>query len=84
MKMASMAEENQFLRHELALAKNKADEREHTWCKENRALMDQNDTLQSRLRDLESVLIEYKVKYAECNDNYEIIQEKLFQVQKSI
>lgn len=93
MSMASLASENQQLkhdlgqmRHEITRIKNSMDyERQKQFdqlANHNANLVDLNSDLQERLSELESVLIDMKLKYAESENDYEVMRQKLHEAQK--
>lgn len=93
MSMASLAAENQQLKHDLGqmkheMAKIKTSmdhERQKQFdqlAKHNANLVDMNSDLQDRLSELESVLIDIKLKYAESENDYEVMKQKLHEAQK--
>lgn len=93
MSMASLAAENQQLKHELGqmkadMVKIKTcmdDERQDEFdslAQQNAHLVDINSELEERLSELESLLIEMKLKYAESENDYEMMRQKLHEAQK--
>ncbi|KAG2198409.1 hypothetical protein INT47_008986 [Mucor saturninus] len=93
MSMASLAAENQQLKHDLGQMKHEMtkirnsmdNERQKQFdelAKHNANLVDINSDLQERLSELESVLIDMKLKYAESENDYEVMKQKLHEAQK--
>jgi chromosome segregation ATPase len=93
MSMASLAAENQQLKHELSRLKTEMvkikgslDEERQDQCdqlaQQNAHLTNMNSTLEDRLGELESVLIDMKLKYAESENDYEMMKQKLNEAQK--
>ncbi|KAG1108761.1 hypothetical protein G6F42_015875 [Rhizopus arrhizus] len=93
MSMASLDAENQQLKHELAVMKAEMvkiktcmdDERQRQFdelAQHNAHLVDTNSLLEDRLSELETVLIDMKLKYAESENEYELMKQKLHEAQK--
>ncbi|GAA5797752.1 hypothetical protein HPULCUR_003146 [Helicostylum pulchrum] len=93
MSMASLAAENQQLKHELnqmkhEMVKIKAtmdDECHYRFsdlASKNAQLVGDNSELQDRLSELESALIDMKLKYAESENDFEVMKQKLQEAQK--
>ncbi|KAF1807360.1 rab-GTPase-TBC domain-containing protein [Mucor lusitanicus] len=93
MSMASLDAENQQLKHELAVMKAEMvkikncmdDERQRQFdelAQHNAHLVDTNSQLEDRLSELEAVLIDMKLKYAESENDYELMKQKLHEAQK--
>lgn len=92
MSMASLATENQQLRHELSQLKTemtkikssfeeeRQDQFDHL-AQQNAHLASVNSSLEDRLSELEGVLIEMKPKYAESENDYELMKQKLNEAQ---
>lgn len=91
--MASLAAENQQLKHELGQMRHEMikikttmnDESQHKFselAKTNAQLVGTNSELQDRLSEVESALIDMKLKYAESENDYEVMKQKLHEAQK--
>ncbi|RCI05877.1 GTPase-activating protein [Rhizopus stolonifer] len=91
--MASLDIENQQLKHELAIMKAEMvkmtsvmnEERQAQFdalAQKNAELVDANAALEDRLQEIESILIEMKLKYAESENDYELMKQKLHEAQK--
>lgn len=93
MSMASLSVENQQLKHELGQMKTEMikikacmnDDRQLEFeelAQHNSQLVSVNSVLEERLSELESVLIDMKLKYAESENDYELMKQKLNEAQK--
>jgi predicted amino acid-binding ACT domain protein len=91
--MASLDSENQQLKRELAVMKSEMikiksvmeSERQDQFevlAQHNAKLVDINSTLEDRLQEIETELITTKLKYAESENDYEIMKQKLNEAQK--
>jgi predicted nucleic acid-binding Zn-ribbon protein len=88
MEMATLAEENQELKHELTVTRQEMKKMEDhngseldELANENARLVKINSDLQDKLAEMEATLINYKVKYAESENKYEQMLQKLQQLQ---
>ncbi|KAI8646033.1 rab-GTPase-TBC domain-containing protein [Parasitella parasitica] len=93
MAMATLGAENQQLRHELAVMKAEMikikncmdDERQRQFdelAQHNACLVDTNSLLEGRVSELEALLIDMKLKYAESENDYQLMKQKLHEAQK--
>ncbi|KAI8371274.1 rab-GTPase-TBC domain-containing protein [Choanephora cucurbitarum] len=91
--MASLSSENQQLKHELSAIKQDMgtlssalnQERQIQFdllAQKNAQLVDANALLEDRLQEMEVILIEMKLKYAESENDYEQMKQKLHEAQK--
>ncbi|CEP19478.1 hypothetical protein [Parasitella parasitica] len=93
MSMAALDAENQQLKHELAVMKAEMikikncmdDERQRQFdelAQHNAHLVATNSSLEDRLSELEGLLIDMKLKYAESENDYQLMKQKLHEAQK--
>ncbi|CDH49118.1 rab gtpase activator [Lichtheimia corymbifera JMRC:FSU:9682] len=83
MHVAKMDDENEQLRRQLAQSRGELEKFKMTapvvdnLMRENAHLKQQNDQLTTRLADLESMLVNLKIKHAETESAYDDVQQKL-------
>jgi chromosome segregation ATPase len=93
MHMASLDSENQQLKRQLivmesemikikSLMDSERQDRFDALAQHNAKLVDINSTLEDRLQEMETELISMKLKYAESENDYEMMKQKLNEAQK--
>ncbi|KAI8984727.1 rab-GTPase-TBC domain-containing protein [Mycotypha africana] len=94
--IASLDAENQQLRHEIKIMKQEMVKMKNSYssantkykqqfeqlAKQNAHLVEANSDLENKVAELEAVLIDMKIKYAESESEYEMMRQKLQEAQR--